>query len=92
MADPGVVLGGTPPNESRYFVALAQEQFGQIGTVLTGDTGNQSSLGHDKSSTKGHNCPNNFESQLYYWARNVTLAITFTRGPNRACEFSPWRH
>ncbi len=37
MSDPRPVLGGATPHQPPDFVPLGQEQFGQVGTILTGD-------------------------------------------------------
>jgi len=37
----GLILEGYPPDQAIYLVALFQQQFSQIATVLAGDTGDQ---------------------------------------------------
>jgi hypothetical protein len=47
VTDPLPVDRAGPPDHAQHLVTLVQQQLGQVGAVLTGDTGDERSLGHD---------------------------------------------
>ena len=46
MVDAAGVEGGGPADDSMNFVTFGEEQFGEVGTVLSGDTGDKGFLRH----------------------------------------------
>ncbi len=50
VLDAGDVRGAGAPDDPRHLVPLLEEQLGEIGPVLTGDSGDECSLGHLKPS------------------------------------------
>ena len=51
MVDTGGVGDGCPADDAVDLVALLQKELCQIGTILTGDTGNQCNFRHILTST-----------------------------------------
>jgi hypothetical protein len=50
------VEGAGAPNDAMNFVAFLEQQFGQITSVLAGDTGNQR-LSHERRLALAHGMP-----------------------------------
>ena len=51
VLDSPVVRRAGTADDAVHFVAFAEEELGEIGTVLTGDAGDESAFGHDKGTS-----------------------------------------
>ncbi len=47
MVDPAEINGAGPANQAKDLVSLAEQKFGQIGSVLPRDSGDECALAHD---------------------------------------------
>jgi len=41
VVDPAGIKGAGPPDQAVDFISLCEQQFGQVGSILTGDPCNQ---------------------------------------------------
>jgi hypothetical protein len=46
VVDPPHVRGAEPPDDAEDFIPPLEEQLGEIGTILSGDTGDNRTLSH----------------------------------------------